>query len=412
MDPTQLKSLREERMKIALEMQSILDKAEAEKRTSTAEEMAKFSELDDKQEAMRVQIKAGERQQELDRELAAKAADDERAAAKAAVVLHPDGNANLAMRAFNTYLRSGKFMGEGVDEFRALQADADTEGGYLVAPELFVNQLIKFVDDQVFVRQHANVLSPLMQSAKLGVPSLDTDISDLDWTTELATGNEDSSLAFGKREMEPHPMARRIKVSNKLLQIGSQPPEQLVRERLGYKVGVTQEKAYLTGHGAGQPLGVYTASADGVPTSRDVSTDNTATSITFDGLIEAKYTLKPQYWKSARWNFHRDAVKQITKLKDGEGRYIWRPSVREGEPDRILEHPMDISEFAPNTFTTGLYVGMFCDWSKYWIVDSLQMQIQRLVELYAETNQAGFIARYEGDGAPVLAEAFVRVKLA
>ena len=105
-------------------------------------------------------------------------------------------------------------------------------------------------------------------------------------------------------------------------------------------------------------------------------------------------------------------MKGITQLKDGDGQYLWRPSVREGEPDTILGHPIMISEFAPNTFTTGLYVGLFADWSFYWIVDSLNFQIQRLVELYAEADQVGFIGRYEGDGAPVLEEAFVRIKLA
>jgi HK97 family phage major capsid protein len=86
--------------------------------------------------------------------------------------------------------------------------------------------------------------------------------------------------------------------------------------------------------------------------------------------------------------------------------------VREGEPDTILGRPLMISEYAPNTFTTGLYVGMFGDFSNYWIADLLDMQIQVLTELYAETNQDGFIGRYEGDGMPVLEEAFARVKLA
>jgi hypothetical protein len=58
--------------------------------------------------------------------------------------------------------------------------------------------------------------------------------------------------------------------------------------RLAYKFGVTQEKAYLTGDGNQKPLGVFTASNDGISTGRDVSTGNTTTAITFDGLIEAK----------------------------------------------------------------------------------------------------------------------------
>ena len=46
------------------------------------------------------------------------------------------------------------------------------------------------------------------------------------------------------------------------------------------------------------------------------------------------------------------------------------------------------------------------------IADSLDVQVQRLSELYAASNQTGFIFRAETDGAPVLAEAFSRVTLA
>ncbi len=38
--------------------------------------------------------------------------------------------------------------------------------------------------------------------------------------------------------------------------------------------------------------------------------------------------------------------------------------------------------------------------------------LQVLVELYAATNQNGYIARAEVDGMPVLEEAFARLKMA
>ncbi len=65
----------------------------------------------------------------------------------------------------------------------------------------------------------------------------------------------------------------------------------------------------------------------------------------------------------------------------------------------------------PNTFTTGTYVGILGDFSYYWIADDIQLQMQRLAELYAETNQIGIIARAATDAMPVLEEAFVRVQL-
>jgi HK97 family phage major capsid protein len=125
--------------------------------------------------------------------------------------------------------------------------------------------------------------------------------------------------------------------------------EQLVIHRLGYKFAVSQEKAFLTGTGVNQQLGVH-AIASGISTDRDVSTGNTTTAIGFDGLIEAKFSIKSQYWRNATWLFHRDAIKGISKLKDGQGQYLWSQSVREGEPDRILGMPMVVSEFVPNTF--------------------------------------------------------------
>jgi HK97 family phage major capsid protein len=218
-------------------------------------------------------------------------------------------------------------------------------------------------------------------------------------------------MAFGKRNLHPHPLAKRIKVSRKLIRAVPN-SEQLVRDRLAYKFGITFEKNCLTGTGAQQPLGVFTASNDGISTGRDVSTGNTTTEIRFDGLIEAKYTLKPAYWPNARWLFHRDGVKQIAKLKDGEGQYLWRESVRVGEPDRILGLPAFMSEYAPNTFSASQYVGIIGDFRNYWIADALTLEFQLLNELYAETNQVGLIGRLESDGMPVLEEAFVRVKLA
>lgn len=307
---------------------------------------------------------------------------------------------------FRSFLRTGRVA----PELRALQVDSDTAGGYLLAPMQFVDQLIKAIDDLVFIRQWATVLA-VPNAESLGVPTLEANPADADWTSELATGSEDSAMNFGRRQLQPKPLAKRIKVSRKLL-MKVPNAEALVRDRLAYKFGITFEKACLTGTGAGQPLGVFTASALGISTGRDVSTGNTTTEIRTDGLINAKYALKGQYWPRARWLFHRDGMKQIAKLKDGNGQYLWRESVRAGEPDRLLNAPIFMSEYAPNTFTTGQYVGIIGDFSNYWIADSMAFEIQTLFELYAETNQVGMIGRLESDGQPVLEEAFARVALA
>ena len=407
-----LKSLREERGKLIADCRALTDLAEKEKRALTAEEDQKYSTMFNKADEVRKQIVREEELRTVERDLAERQTkkDEDEDEQRTDPDRVEKRVTDKAMLGFRSYLMTGTALGEGAEELRALSVGVNTEGGYLVAPQQFVADLIKSVDDEVVIRRLATII-PMANARSIGIPTLDADPADGDWTTELQTGSEDSTMAFGKREMRPHPVAKRIKMSNSLLRSSAIPAESLVMSRLSYKFGITQEKAYLTGNGNLKPLGLFTASADGVPTSRDVSTDNTSTAMTSDGLKNTKFSLKSQYQKSAQWLFHRDAVKQIAKLKDGENRYLWQDSIRENEPDTLLGRPVNQSEYAPNTFTSGQYVGMFADFSFYWIIDSLQLQIQRLTELYAETNQVGFIGRYEGDGAPVLAEAFARVKL-
>jgi HK97 family phage major capsid protein len=408
-----LKELRDARGKAIADARAILDKAEGEKRGLTADEDAKYKEVFGKSEELRASIEREEKLAEAERQAAEQTLrekDETREADKKGEErkVGPRGTEEYRA-AFRRFLAGGR-SALTETELRALQADSDTAGGYMVMPEQMVAGLIKAVDDMVHIRARATKFS-VPSAASLGVPTLTADPADADWTAEILTGSEDSTMAFGKRELHPHPLAKRIKVSNKLLrQAGGM--EALVMARLAYKFAISQEKAFLTGSGSNQPLGIFTASNDGIPTTRDYSTGNTTTAPTFDGLIGAKFTLKGAYWGKAEWLFHRDVLAAIAKLKDGNGQYIWRESVRAGEPDRILNLPVAMSENAPSTMTTGLYVGMLADFSNYWIADALDMQVQRLTELYAETNQTGFIGRMESDGMPVLAEAFVRVKLA
>lgn len=411
-----LNELRDERGKIVHEARQILDKAEMEKRSLTAEEQGKWDELIKKQDELRSSIEREEKIIDAERSVAeesfrtndkSRGSDSGQESREAR-----RGAATEEYRAaFNKLIASGQsgMNGLNADEIRALQSDVSAQGGYLVAPQQLVETLIKAIDNEVFIRSKATKFS-IPTAASLGAPSLDADPADPAWTSEIATGNEDSTMSFGKRELIPHPLAKLIKISNKTLrQVPS--VEALVVARLNYKFSVAQEAGFMTGSGSNQPLGLFTASSQGISTARDVSINNTTTAFTVDGLVNAKYSVKAQYQRSGEWIFHRDAVKMLAKLKDGEGQYLWQPSKTDADSDTLLGRPVNMSEYAPNTFTTGLYVGIFGDFSYYWIADALDMQIQRLVELYAATNQTGLIGRMETDGMPVLEEAFARVKL-
>jgi len=428
------KELLEKRAKLISDARTIVDKADGESRELTAEERELFDKAykeagELKAQAEQINADAERRtvletEETLLAESRGRQTETQRADAGAghpaaeqrtielrtsvcgdrrAIELAGETATEEYVKSFRRFLISG--------EHRALQQDDPVAGGFLSAPQRFQAELISGLDDDVFMRQISRVLPPLTSGESLGAPSLDADPSDPDWTTELAIGTEDTTMAFGKRELRPHPLAKLIKVSKTLIRRSTMSVDGIVRSRLGYKFAVVQENCFLNGTGAQQPLGIFTASDNGIPTTRDVAAGNLATEIRFDGLKECEYSLKAGYRRVASWIFHRDAVKQISKLKDGEGRYIWQPSIVLKDPDRILNIPVRESEYAPNTFEAGLYVGALGDFRYYWIVDALTLTMQVLLELYAATNQNGYIGRLEADGMPVLGEAFARVKM-
>lgn len=294
-------------------------------------------------------------------------------------------------------------------EARDLQADTDIKGGFWV-PQLMQAMIRQELDNLVEFRNHADIWpTPVAVSQSMGIPTLAADVEDLDWTGEIASVDADTAMQAGKRNLSSHLLSKLVKVAMALLDARPD-AESLVAQRLGYKHSTVLENAYFNGSGASQALGVFTASANGISTSRDVSTDNTSSAPTFDGLVNAKYSVKAQYRKNGRWYGHRDFVKVVSKIKDGNDLPIFKLAESTGQSDMLLGYPLHESEYCPNTFTSGLYVAVFGDFKFYQIVDA-KFSIQRLVEKYADTNQIGFIGRGGGDGMPIFENAFARVKL-
>lgn len=347
--------------------------------------------------------------------------------------------AKTETKGYHTEIRG--YLRDGIvgPEMRALQADSDAAGGFTVPTQQFANQLIQAVHDQVFVLGLATNYT-VTRAESLGAPALNTQMSNAQWGTELAVnvGGADTALNFGRRELRPHPLVNEILVSKKLIRTSAVDVEALVRDQMAYHFAVPLEQAFLQGSGANQPLGVFTADVNGITTGRDfVSAASSAliTSSGADELLEVKFALKGNYWPRAVWILNRFHFKQVRQLKDANSQYLWSPGgfgvgVSNGQPDRLLDFPIYMSEYAPQSTagysggssvrtqaadgSTGAisgYVAICGDFSRYWTATALDMTIQVLTELKAETNQNAYLGRMEVDGMPVIAEAFSRYAL-
>ena len=424
-----LKELTDKRVKCVNDARALNEKATAEKRELTPEESKAFDGYMNEADQLKTQIDGQLRSEQRTARLAGHDEDLDRSRGRRT---EPDApgregegreDRTVKIRERTRRHRAGtaehrrlgteyraQFNSYLAGEVRALQTDLDTAGGYIVPGEDFIAELLKDLDDEVYIRSLARKF--VTNRTSLGAPRRTSKLASAVWGSEIGAPTADTALKFGKRSLTPHYQTSSILVSNDLLMSAVMDAEAMVREELARDAGELEERAFLTGSGAEQPLGVFTVSNDGITTSRDVSTGNSSTAITIDGLKSAVYKLKQAYRKRAQWMFHRDAVAMISKLKDSTNQYLWQPSNQLGQPDRLLNIPITESEWVPNTFTTGLYVGILADWSKYWIVDGLDFGIRRLDELNARTHQAEFIARRQVDGAPTIEEAFVRVTLA
>lgn len=383
--------MKNERMKLVKGMRDMMDRYENTE--MSAEDRAAYDKMEKDFDGLNERIEAAERLQERERRL---------------------GEQDPAPRAQ---------QGEHVQLFaKALSGDAaavtayrnsytlgvDATAGYLTAPMEFREELIKGLNDSTFMRAISHITPTIGAAQSLGYPYRKTEASDADWVTETAAAPEESALGYGQREFRPHRMAKLIKLSQTLMRHAPMASDTL-REELRYRIAITQEKAYMTGDGSGKPLGVFTASENGISTARDIETA-AAGKLTMDDIMEAKYKLKGQYHARASWVMHRDLVKSIAKLKDNNGQYIWQPSTQMGQPDRLLNSPVYMSEYAPNDYSGGKYGAVYGDFGYYWICDADPIEIKVLNELYAPTNQIGYLIQYFGDGAPVVNEAFARIK--
>ena len=276
----------------------------------------------------------------------------------------------------------------------ALSIGTDSEGGYLV-PDEYEMKLVEALEDEVFFRSLATVIKTSSGDRKIPIV---TSKGEAAWIDEGGQFPE-SDDSFGQTSIGAHKLATMIKVSDELLNDSVFNIEQYISKEFGRRIGTKEEEAFFIGDGTGKPIGIFNKTG-----GADIGVTAATTSITFDDVMDLYYSLRAPYRNKATWLLNDSTVKAIRKLKDGNGNYIWQPSVREGEPDRILNRPYRTSIYVPE-LAAGNRVMAFGDYSYYWIADRQGRSFKRLNELFATTGQVGFLASERVDGKIILSEA-------
>lgn len=277
----------------------------------------------------------------------------------------------------------------------ALQEGTDSEGGYLV-PDEFERTLVEALEEENVFRTLAHVIKTSSGDRKIPVVASKGTAS---WVDEEGAYTE-SDDAFSQVSIGAYKLGTMIKVSEELLADSVFDLEAYISKEFARRIGAREEESFFNGDGKGKPLGIL-AAKDGAEVG---VTAASATAITADEVIDLFYSLKAPYRKNAVWVLNDATVKQIRKLKDSTGQYLWQPSLVAGTPDTILGRPVKTSAFMP-TAAAGAKTIAFGDFKYYWIADRQGRTFKKLSELFAATGQVGFMGTQRVDGKLILPEA-------
>jgi HK97 family phage major capsid protein len=301
-------------------------------------------------------------------------------------------------RAFWNAMRSKT---AGYEVLNALQVGTDSEGGYLV-PDEFERTLVEALQEENIFRTMAKIIQTASGDRKIPVVASKGTAS---WVDEEGAIPE-SDDAFGQVSIGAYKLATMIKVSEELLNDSVFNLESYIAREFARRIGAKEEESFFIGNGTGKPTGIFNATGGaelGV-------TAASATAITVDEIMDLFYSLKSPYRKNAVFVMNDSTVKAIRKLKDGNGQYLWQPSISAGQPDTILNRPVKTSAYVPE-IAAGAKTIAFGDFGYYWIADRQGRSFQRLNELYAATGQVGFKATQRVDGKLILSEAIKVLKM-
>ena len=275
-----------------------------------------------------------------------------------------------------------------------MQEGVAEDGGYLV-PEEYDERLIKKLSEENIIRKLGTRITTA-GTHKINIAATTPAAAWIDEGGALTFGD----ATFAQINLDAHKLHVAVKVTEELLYDSAFPLENYIVDEFGKALANAEEDAFLNGNGTGKPLGILAATG-----GAEVGvTAASATTITADEIINLIYSLKRPYRKKAVFITNDATLAILRKLKDGNGAYMWQPSLVAGEPDKLLGYPVYTSQFMP-AVAAGNKSVIFGDISYYNIGDRGTRSFAELRELFAGNGMIGYVAKERVDGKLVLPEA-------
>lgn len=379
--------LMQKRAKVWETAKSFVDTHEDKNGRLSAEDTAAYNRMEQEIEDLTASIERQQRAAERDKMLSQPI--------NSPIVSKPaNGVAVKTGRASDEY--KAAMLGALRSNFRnvsnVLQEGVDADGGYLV-PEEYDRRLIDVLEEENILRALGTKLTTAGDH-KINVAATKPAASWIEEGQELTWGDS----TFSQILLDAHKLHVAIKVTEELLYDNAFGLENYIITQFGKALANAEEDAFLNGDGKGKPTGIFAKTGGGNVTAE-------AAAFTGDELINLVYTLKRPYRKKAAFIMNDKNLAVLRKLKDANDQYLWQPSLKDGEPERLLGYPVYTSAYAPTDAIA------FGDFSYYNIGDRGSRSFKKLTELFAGNDMVGFVAKERVDGKLILPEAVQILKL-
>lgn len=288
-------------------------------------------------------------------------------------------------------------------DLKVMTIGVATTGGYLEAPPAMETEIIRQITLISPVRQIARVTpigtSVWKSNKRSGIPTAGM-------TTETGTRTADAGSTYKQEAISVDEMYVLIDVSRINLDDSAYNLETELNIDVAEAMAKKEGQLFLTGTGSGEP--------EGIITNGDISIVNTGspTNFTMDGILDLTYTIKEGYTPRAAFLLKRTSMKEIRKLKDGEGNYLWQRAVTAGQPSSLDGYPLyeanDVPAVAGNAKSA-----IFGDfYAGYRIVDRIGIATLRDPFTQATTGTIRFFWYKRFGGGVIQPEALVIQKIA
>jgi HK97 family phage major capsid protein len=302
-------------------------------------------------------------------------------------------------KAFRNYLRKGMDAGLEALQTKALSVGSDPDGGYLVTPTMS-SKIVQAIFET----------SPMRQLA--AIETISTDALELiddhsqavaGWTAETAAIVETSSPTLAKRNIPTHELYAQPKATQKLVDDSAIDVEGWLSGKIADIFARTQNTAFVSGNGVGQPRGILSYAAGTSWGQIQQVGSGSSGQVTSDSLINLFYALKDAYSRRASFLMNRSTVQQVRLLKQATtNQYMWQPGLAAGSPDTLLGVPVYMAADMPVAAANSLSVAVGDFQSAYQIVDRQGIRILRdpftekpFVKFYATSRVGGDVVNFD-----------------